>query len=181
MKKNTLFFAVLFICTAMFGQSKSLSNLYTLDFGVSILKGVESNTLSNGYNFHFAYDYFNANNSLSRGFSIGYMEVVDENAENEIAYTTMPILLQGKYFPTSGRYLYLQGGAGIHFSQAEHIGTNRFIIASGGGVILLAGAGSLFTLDENLLLKVAYSFNWLDGKTYQNGIIHSLNIGLAFH
>ena len=162
MRNKIILLAVLFISTTMFGQLKTFSDVYTLNFGLSMLNGLESDAHLTGYNFQFEYDHFTTKTTLSGGFIMGYMQTNEVNNNSEVAYTTMPILVQGKYYPTPGRAVYLQGGFGIHFSRAEYLGPNRYLLTSDTGLMLLAGVGSMITIDETLFFNIAYNYNWLE-------------------
>ena len=180
-KISTTLLILLILSVSSYAQLKRNSNLFTFDIGTTSLIGTTTNNTLTGFNANFVYDYVSTDNSFTGGFSIGYMHADDEASTPKLAYSTIPIVLQGKYFPvTNSTSFYLEGGIGLHFSRAERIGNNILEI-SDSGLMLLAGLGTYAPLDDNFFLKIAYNFSWLDSQSYQNGVMHSLKLGFAFN
>ena len=179
--KNLFLFILLFISSEVFGQLKTGANIFTLDIGFTMLKGTSSNSSISGYNFNLVYDRASTA-KVSGGASVGYIRAQDESGERAVSYSTIPILMQGKFFPLEkSKSFYLQGGVGIHFSNLEYLGPNGYAESEDNGIMFLAGLGSLISFDGNFFFVISYNFNWLDSQTYQNGIIHNLKIGFAFN
>jgi hypothetical protein len=179
--KKTLFIILLLCASSMLGQFKSWSNIYSLELGAILCQGTESGSSLNGYNFSFTYDYVPSSSSFSTGVNVAYMKTNEELSGRNIEYSSLPILFQAKWFFLPKTSLaYLQGGVGIHNSRVEAFGDNSGVVVSDAGVMFLAGVGTFVEVGKNIFITAGYNFNWMDGNSYQNGIVHNIKIGMAF-
>ncbi len=183
MKKTSLSLLLLMFCaSSLFAQSESNSKsmLYTFDLGAAFLKGTEKNTNLTGYNFNITFEYYGS--IPTGGISIGYMRTIDESEDSTIEYSSIPVLLQSKYFLTpDSKAFYIQGGVGIHLSRAEILGKTSFRGDSFAGLKVLLGIGSYSAINDVLFINVSYNFSWMDISSYQDGIVHTIKIGIGFH
>ncbi len=180
--KKSLLIILLLSTSSIYGQFRAWSNIYSLELGAVLCKGTESGSSLNGYNFSFTYDYVTSpSKSFSMGMNIAYMQTNEELSGRNIEYSSLPIMFQAKWFllPESSS-AYIQGGAGIHTSRVEAFGNNSGVMVSDAGVMFLAGFGTFVEVGKDIFITAGYNFNWMDGNSYQNGIVHNLKIGIGF-
>ncbi len=180
--KKALLIILLLSTSSIFSQFKAWSNIYSLELGAVLCKGSESGSSLNGYNFSFTYDYITSpSKSFSMGMNIAYMQTNEDLSGSNIEYSSLPILFQAKWFFLQESSLaYLQGGVGLHTSKVELYGANSGVMVSGAGIMFLAGVGTFVEVGKDIFITAGYNFNWMDGNSYQNGIVHNLKIGIGF-
>jgi len=168
--------------SSVYSQLKSIDPLWTFEIGTTVLNASEIDVALNGYVFTATYDQINASKELSGGVTFGYIRSTTTVTNEEYTYSSLPLVLQGKYFLTSGSVpFYLQGGVGIHFSRLDRTSKVLYLQFGDVGLILNAGTGVLVPLGSDVYLSFAYQFNWYETTFYNDGMVHLFKLGLGFN
>ena len=178
-------FPVLFLfllSSSLYSQLKSLDALWTFEVGSTVLNASEIDVALNGYSFTATFDQITSSKELSGGVTFGYMRSTTKVGNEEYAYSSLPLIMQGKYFLATGSVpFYLQGGVGMHFSRLDRTTEVLYLQFSDVGLVLNAGTGILIPLGSDVYLSLAYQFNWYETTFYNDGMVHLFKIGLGFN
>jgi opacity protein-like surface antigen len=186
MKKHLYFLmsvCVLFVSSQAFAQLKPWSKMLIFDGAYAMVSSDETSTSLQGYAFGLGFEQANLKGNMAGGFGVMYLNTQETNEERdlELNYSSVPLLLYGKYFiGKPGLTGYLQGGFGIQFSSVEYSGPAVYLKDSDSGLAFNLGAGAHVSLNEKMFLNVAYNFMLMGNSYYQDGMVHLFKLGLGF-
>jgi len=168
--------------SSVYSQLKSIDPLWTIEGGYTISNASDIDVQLTGYAFTVTYDKIIPGNELSGGVTFGYMRSTTTFTDEEYTYSSLPLVLQGKYFVATGSVpFYLQGGIGMHFSRLDRTSELLYLQFADVGLILNIGTGVLVPLGNDVYLSFSYQFNWYETTFYNNGLVNLFKIGLAFN
>lgn len=103
---------ILIGCNNMgFGQFKPGSGLISMNGAYTIINIEDRNETINGGGFQLGYEVSNFEGNLALGGGIGYLVGVEDVADGQLKYSTLPFWLFGKYlFGTEKAKLFLSLG-----------------------------------------------------------------------
>ena len=185
MLKKYLILAIVFSLSSssqIYSQLKSIEGLWTFEGGYTLLNASQTDASLNGYSFTVTYDQINPGNELSGGVTFGYMRSTTTVDNEEYAYSSLPLILQGKYYLAKGSVpFYLQGGFGMHISRLDRTTELLYLQFSDVGVVFNAGTGVLVPLGSDVYLSFSYQFNWYETTFYNDGMVHLFKLGFGFN
>lgn len=175
-------FFVLILVSVTSAQFKSGGNIWSVNGGYTYLNVTESEQNLTGYAITGTFDQVSWDLKYSGGFTFGYLRSMETYSNAEYVYSSLPFVLQGKYYLITKKVpFYLQGGIGMHFSKLER--TSEFVYTAYGdvGLVLNAGTGIFIPLSSSLSINLSYQFNWYETTFYKDGMVHLFRVGLAFN
>lgn len=177
-----VFFLALILVSVTSAQLKSGGQIWSINGGYTYLNVTESEQNLTGYAITGTYDQVSWDLKYSGGATFGYLRSMETISDVEYAYSSLPIVMQGKYYLTNKSVpFYLQGGVGIHFSQMDRTSDLLYSSLSDVGLVLNAGTGIFIPLSPNLSITLSYQFNWYETTFYRDGMVHLFRAGLAFN
>ncbi len=185
---KSMMYTLVFMCLVClsenaFAQLKPWSKMFTFDGGYAMVTSDETSHSMDGYTFGVGFEQLNMDGNWSGGVGLMYLNSKDTNDETarEISYSSMPIILYGKYLFGSGKFNgYILGGAGLQFSNVDYTGKEIYLSNKDSGFALQLGAGGYMFFNEKMFLNVSYNFMLLGNSYYQDGIVSLFKVGLGF-
>lgn len=181
MKKHLLFLLFLSISTATFSQNKS----FILTGGWAVALPNYSDVSVNGFKVGAQWERANVQDHWGWGIEADYISFKQVGskpvANSTNKYRTIPLTFYGKYLIGNDKFqAYAKAGAGVQFTRISSENPSVFVSDNAFGLALTAGAGVYYTLTEYLSLNLDYGFLYVTNNSYNNGMINSASLGIAF-
>jgi hypothetical protein len=118
------------------------------------------------------------------GGSVHYMHVRQENDRGIAEGTSLPILLDAKYYFGKSRLrIFVMGSAGFQFSWrklestsgSENEGSDH-----DAGFAAGFGTGVVYNINPGILLNLNYNLYWMKNAYYSNGIANTVSLNVGF-
>jgi hypothetical protein len=121
-------------------------------------------------------------NRYAVGLSAEFARATESNDSLDASYNSIPVFLTfKKLFGTNRRTGYIGAGVGVHFARVSGTRADGTEIKESDNGMSVAGVlGSYIWLWKDTSINLEYVFNWSDTEVFKNGIIHLLNVGVAF-
>jgi opacity protein-like surface antigen len=182
MKKHLILFLSFISSMAVFGQNKS----FILTGGWAVALPDYSDASVNGFKLGAQWEKANIQDHLGWGIEADYINF-SQTGPSKIStssanrFHTIPVTLYGKYLIGNDKIqAYAKAGAGFQFTKVSLESPSLYVSDNDFGIALTAGAGVYYTLSEYLSLNLDYGFLYLTNSTYNNGMINSASLGIAF-
>ncbi|MFD2201059.1 outer membrane beta-barrel protein [Shivajiella indica] len=170
--------SLLFILSVSLGMAQV--NKVHLSGGYTLANIDDSDLSGDGWRINGKYEYQPIGTLISYGLSIGYMSVSTEETNAKYTVNVVPIYFNPRLYFREGKMKpFLQGALGFHMSNQKREGTLGSVKSNDSGVTLGAGAGTIYSLNDQLFLNLEYELLYLANGFYKNNLTNSFNLGIG--
>jgi hypothetical protein len=186
MRKLTALIAitVVFLVTAGTTHAQLLpqSTLIKANGALSVAKVSTTDEVVLGWGLGVGVEQMQWSNRYSVGLSANFARATEKNDSLDASYNSIPVFITFKYlFGTNRRTGYVGGGVGVHFARVSGTRADGSDIDESDNGMSVAGVlGSYIWFWKDTSINLEYVFNWSDTDIFKNGIIHLINVGVAF-
>ena len=173
----------LIMATSGIAQYKGSGRIVLVNGSVVSLKSSSTQEKVSGFALGVGLEQATFGGNWAGGVNFTYLDADDSSNPNDVKinYQTFPVTLFGKYLIGPEKYKgYLSGEIGLHFSRRELSGAEFYTSSRESGSVLGLGLGGYAFIDQKLLINLGYKFMYMNNSYYQDGLVHTLSLGIGF-
>jgi hypothetical protein len=178
-----VFILAILVCSRLTAQLDQGASIIQAGGGWSSVIIASNSETAGGYIINGSYEKWLVA-PVGIGGSVHYMHVRMENDRGTAEGTSLPILLDAKYYFGKSRLrIFVVGSAGFQFSWRKLESTN----GSGNegsdhdaGFAAGFGTGLAYNVNPGILLNLNYNLYWMKNAYYSNGIANTISLNVGF-
>jgi len=181
MKKSFFFLCFLVLTFVANGQDIKLG----IGGGYVFANSQQGQGRLSGFRVNGIYEYQTYRSRISHGLGFSYVNTSGPIEKNQVQQDQevwmVPFSYQPKYyFSEESARAYIKPVLGINYSQSTVTVSSRFRKEDNIGFFGAAAAGIESDLGYNGFMTVEYKFSYVPNGFFDRGLMHSLQVGIAF-